>query len=360
MSKSAIHSAIARQWELLKNLPTRGAGITAAELRQKLDEAGFSVTKRSIERDLIGLSALFGIRCNDRSKPYGWFWMRDHTLELQAVDFADALSLVLVEDHLSKLLPASLFRVLQPKFMQARLKLRAGTGNRYSEWTDRVRYVSPALPFLAPKIESRIFETVQEGIILRRQLRVRYSGAGAARPQDLRLHPLALIQNGPISFLLATAFEYPDPRLYALHRLYSVKLCGDTAQDPKGFSLDVFLKQGGLQFGDGGTIRLKAEVSTKLACYLAESPLTLDQRLVSLGKDRHLLTVSIKDSWQLGFWILSQGPEITILLPHGLRNRIRSSLSSTLDTYSESPAATRRLKTAQRMTSPLRSTADSP
>ena len=344
MSKSAVHSAIARQWELLKNLPTRGVGITATELRQRLDDAGFSVTKRSIERDLIGLSTLFGISCNDRSKPYGWLWMRDHTQELQAVDFADALSLVLVEEHLSKLLPASLFRVLQPKFTQARLKLKAGTRNRYSEWADRVRYVPPALPFLPPAIESRIFEIVQEGIVLRRQLRVRYTGAGASRPQDLKLHPLALIQNGQISFLLATAFEYPDPRLYALHRLHSAKLCEDTALDPEGFTLDAFLRQGGLQFGDGGIIRLKAEVSTKLACYLAESPLTLDQRLVSLSEDRHLLTVSIKDSWQLGFWILSQGPEITVLHPLGLRQRIRHSLSATLATYSAPRASHRRPK----------------
>jgi predicted DNA-binding transcriptional regulator YafY len=333
MPKSAVHSAIARQWELLKNLPTRGAGITAADLRQRLDDAGYSVTKRSVERDLIGLSALFGIRCNDGSKPYGWYWMREHALELQAVDFADALSLVLVEDQLGKLLPASLFRVLKPKFEQARLKLRSGTGNRYEGWKDQVRYLPPSLPFLPPKVEARVVETVQEAIVRRRQLHVRYCGLNDSKAQDQTLHPLAFVQQGPVSYLVATAFGYADPRLYALHRMVSIKMTGETSRALKGFSLDAFIEKGAMQFGDGALIHLKARVSTQLACYLTETPLTGDQRLLTNGDDTHTLTATIKDSWHLGFWILSQGAEITVIQPKALRERIRGNLQNALGGY---------------------------
>ena len=40
---------LARQWELLKRLPTRGAGKTASELTQELQVAGFDVSKRQVE-----------------------------------------------------------------------------------------------------------------------------------------------------------------------------------------------------------------------------------------------------------------------------------------------------------------------
>ena len=223
--------------------------------------------------------------------------------------------------------------MLEPKFKQARAKLGSITGNRYTQWTNQVRYVPPSLPFLPPKIEPRVLETVQEAILQKGQLQVRYSGPDDARARELTLHPLAFIQNGPIAYLVATAFGYSDPRLYAVHRLNSVLMTAECARPPEGFSLDAFLEQGGMQFGEGGTIRLKAMVSNKLACYLAESPLTTDQELIARGKNRYVLTATIKDSWQLQFWVLSQGAEIAVMQPKALKERIRESLQAALTGY---------------------------
>jgi predicted DNA-binding transcriptional regulator YafY len=223
--------------------------------------------------------------------------------------------------------------VLEPKFKQARQKLDSFPGNRYTQWTNRVRYVPPSLPFLPPKIEPRVLEMVQNAIVEERQLQVCYAAPDDARARERTLHPLAFIQHGPISYLLATAFSYTDPRLYALHRMISVQMTKEPSNRPDGFSLDAFLEQGGMQFGKSGMIRLKAEVSNKLACYLTESPLANDQELIARGKDRYVLTATIKDSWQLHFWILSQGAEITVVHPKDLRESIRGSLQAAVDGY---------------------------
>ena len=183
-------------------------------------------------------------------------------------------------------------------------------------------------------VEARVLETVQDAILQQRQLKLRYSGPEDAGARDLTLHPLAFIQHGPISYLVATTFGYTDPRLYALHRMVSVQMTKEPSNRPDSFSLEGFLAGGGMQFGDAGMIRLKAVVSTKLACYLAESPLTKDQKLIPLEKDLHVLTATIKDSWQLHFWILSQGAEITVVHPKDLREQIRGNLQAALKSYS--------------------------
>ncbi len=41
----------------------------------------------------------------------------------------------------------------------------------------------------------------------------------------------------------------------------------------------------------------------------------------------HTLTATVKDSWQLGFWLLSQGPAIVVLKPAALRRRLISALT---------------------------------
>ncbi len=332
MPKATVYNAVVRILELLRYLPTGNIGITAAELTQKLKDAEFVVTKRSVERDLLKLEKSIGIRCNDSSKPYRWSKSKALANDLPGMDFADALSLSLAEDLLSKLIPVSFRKILEPKFAHARNKLTVTSSNHYAKWTKRVRYISPTLPFLPPKVDCRVLETVQDAIVKERQIEVRYSPA-ASRTSDQTLHPLAFIQRGPIAYLVATAFKYDDPRLYALHRMSSVRIREELSVTPNGFSLDSFLEQGGTEFGGGKMICLKAEVSNALACYLTESPLTKDQKLKPCGRDKHILTASLRDSWQLAFWILSQAAEITVLQPIALRERIRENLQDALAGY---------------------------
>lgn len=42
---------------------------------------------------------------------------------------------------------------------------------------------------------------------------------GAKAASTYHLHPLALVVRGPVTYLVATASDYPDVRLYALHRI---------------------------------------------------------------------------------------------------------------------------------------------
>ena len=109
--------------------------------------------------------------------------------------------------------------------------------------------------------------------------------------------------------------------------------CLDTHRyRPEGFSLDDYIARGGLQFGDGATLRLEARVAPWLAEILAETPLADDQQLVPSGEDFRL-TATVADSWQLRWWILSQGAGLTVLEPDTLRREITQTLKRTLKGY---------------------------
>lgn len=74
MPSATTRATLSRQWELLRQLPSRSPGITSAELLARLQDVGFSISKRSIERDLNELSLIFPLERNDKSIPYGWHW----------------------------------------------------------------------------------------------------------------------------------------------------------------------------------------------------------------------------------------------------------------------------------------------
>lgn len=332
MPRSDKHFAIARQWEILKRLPSRPPGATARELVDWLDELGFAVTMRTVQRDLDDLAGLFPLEVNECSKPYRWYWLSGCGLDFPGIEIADAVSLAIVERSLKCLVPAALLKVLESKFQQARKKLEAAGDNRYSRWTQRVRYLPPGLELRAPAVDSRSLETVQGALMEEKQIEVRYLRPEDSRAKTFRLHPLAFVQQGPSAYLVATAFDYREPILFALHRIRSAKRIDKPARRPRGFSVDSFIAEGGMQFGDGQPIRLTASVEQELAMRLAETPLSEDQRIRG-ARAPYRLTATVRDSWQLEFWILSQSERFTVLKPKSLRDRIRQSLQTALENY---------------------------
>lgn len=333
MPGSDHETTLARQWELLRNhLPSRPPGRTSRELRDRMEDAGHNVTKRTIERDMEELSRIFPIGRNEVSIPYGWHWKENARFDTLGMDLSEAVSLGLMEDVLRQIMPPAFLSALEGKFSLAREKLAALPKIPHARWADLVRYVPPGLPFIPPAMAPGVLPAIQEALLRQRQLQVVYLSAGSAAAKEQTLHPLSLIQQGARSYLVATAFEYVQPHLYAIHRIASATVLDEPALRPKGFSLDSFLAGGGAQFGSGGAIVLKARVSDGLARLLEETPISKDQKFTTRS-GVHTLTATVLESWQLHFWLLSQGPAITVLKPVALRKEIIAALENTLATY---------------------------
>jgi predicted DNA-binding transcriptional regulator YafY len=333
MPSDTTRNTLIRQWELLKLLPKRGTGKTAKDLAATLNDAGFKVSKRQIERDLSTLSGPFPLDCKDQSIPYGWKWMDGRSVELPGLTVAEALSMKLVEETLQSLLPKSVIASMAGTFKQAHEKLASlDAENPNALWREKVRTVHPSLPFLAPHINSDVLEVVQEALLLDKQLEIEYQSISAEHPSVLILHPLGLVNRGPVSYIVATAFEYTDVRLYALHRVSrATKLAADTIR-PVDFRLDDYIDEGALQFGNGKSISLKANVTKQLSLYLTETPLSTDQQL-HVDAEKIKLTCTAIDSLQLRWWILSQGAEIEILAPAALRTNIANIFRQSAEIY---------------------------
>ena len=325
---------VARQWELLRKLPSRGAGKSAKDLTLALVQDGYSVSKRQVERDLQDLSSIFPLHCNDAGMPYGWRWADHASLDLPGLTVADALSLKLVEQSLKSQLPPAILTGLLPRFAEAERKLEAlGGGNTNAHWPDKVRSISPGLNLQKIPLDATLLATVQECLLNDEQIEAEYlSGEGKAT-KALVLHPLALVTRGPATYLVATAFDYPDTRRYALHRFVSATRSYESSRRPPDFDIDAYLRAGGMEFGDGTPIHLLAFVSPGLATVLNEAPLADDQVLEPEGERIHL-SVTHADSWQLRWWLLSQGDQIEVLEPESLRQQMMASLIAALAQYS--------------------------
>lgn len=329
MPKSTNQLALARQWEMLKLIPSHGPGITASEMRVQLENNGYTVTKRTVERDLISLSAQFGLRRNEKSIPHGWQWVPELRHEFGSIELKDAVSLVMAEDLLKQTLPNEMLTTLEPKFKQARSKLKAIGKNPLSKWTEKLRYIPNTLSTQPPTIIPGVLKTVQDALMTEKQIEVTYAPF-QQKDKTYRLHPLSIIQRGITPYLVATAFDYPDPRIFALQRISKATATDEAISIPKNYSVDNYINSGAMDFGTGNPITLKANLSNELASYLTETPLAEDQKIDYMNNQ---LTVTVHDTWQLYFWILSQAAGIKINSPKKLKNTIYNNLKNAMGRY---------------------------
>lgn len=332
-------ASLLRQWDLLNLLPSHAPGITVSELLDKLKE-DYRVERKTIERDLLALSDYFPLQCNDKSKPYGWYWAGSQ--QLPGMTLQEALLLQLAEPMLKQLLPAFVTDVLRTKMNEATRIISKNQQHKTLRLSEKLAFVTGSPLQQPPKIDAACILTIQTALLNDCCVQVCYQSPYAAQADQRRtqiLHPLAMVQSGVQLYLVAIVDGYQDIRLFALSRVLDATIEAKKVVRPADFNLSNYLAAGNLQFLSGDTFELKARVNSKLARLLEESPLGEQMQLNAADADWHLLSTVVQDSWSLRMWLFSQGSNIEVQSPALLRQQMIDELKDTLALYQGSLSA---------------------
>lgn len=324
-----------RQWHMLRRVPRYPQKITVQDIRRGLAESGFDITERSIQRDLNDLSEVFPLFCDDREKPYGWSWQKDAaSFDLPGLSVPEALTLAMAEQHLRDLLPAPMVDQLQPYFKAARKRLDVEpTPHRGRSWLDKVRSVPPTQPLLPPRIDPVVQHVISEALLYEKQVSIRYRKREEKTAVEYRVHPLALIQRGPMLYLYCRFFDYEDARMLALNRIVSAELLDDRAVYPKEFSIDRQVDLGIWGFGSGEKIKVELIFQEGYGSHLYETPLSNDQVIEELPDKDLRVTATVADTPQLLWWLLGFGEGVEVIAPIALRDHIHATVQEMSKTY---------------------------
>jgi predicted DNA-binding transcriptional regulator YafY len=337
-NKSAADTLL-RQWHMLRVIPRHPRRITVREIQARLEAESFAVTARTVQRDLMELSNAFPLVSDEREKPYGWSWQaRAPVFDLPNLSNHEALAFAMVEDYLRPLLPRALLDQLQPYFAVAHKRMASERGARgNASWLGKVGVVQPTQALIPPKVDARVQGAVTDALLDDRRLDASYRRKGEREPRRYSLNPLALIQRGPVTYLLATVSDYDDVLMFALHRFERVSIADGKARRPKGFELTSYLKAGWAHYGTGKTINLDALFSAAVAEHLQETPLSEDQRATG-AEGRVRLRATVADTPQLRWWLLAFGNAVQVLGPATLR-RWFAETTSAMAAGSEAPGS---------------------
>lgn len=313
--------------------------VTVGEIVNDLQQQGYAVETHSIRRDMKSLLETYPqLECNDNSHgngeaksglAHGYRWVGKDEHMQGGITLPEALSLVMVERYLSQSLPVLLNRPLQDIFLKAQQTLELHKKSQITHWPEKICVIQPAQPFISPDIDPAVLAAVHVALLNEKQLRVTYRATQKvdAEPKVYRLHPLGLIQRGPITYLAAMANDYVDVYLYALHRMQALELLLEDSRQKPEFDLNQFAASQG-HFGSASPIHFEAIICDHLALILQESPLSESQTLSDAeGSGFRRFAADVLDTWQLRWWIMGEGDRIEVLLPIELRQDIQGMLT---------------------------------
>ena len=318
-------NSLYRQWQTLSRHST-GKWLGTRELQENLEREGIEISLRTIQRDLKQIPQRFAIESN-KTVPQGWRWRSDAPIQsLPHMTSYQAVTFMMVEEHLKHLLPPSLIEEMNPWFDLARRSL--STQNNVRQWINRVRIVPANQPLIPPVVERYAQQAIYEGLLQDKQIECVYRARGPlGEDRSYILNPLALVQKGSIIYLICTRHDKTEVQTFALHRFKSASVLDTRALHPVNFDIDAYIDSGALGFRvdfDKPTehVELELIMNEADALYFSESQLSKEQTITQISDDLYKVSASVPFTSQLVWWLRSFGKKIIRIEPLNVFNAV--------------------------------------
>jgi predicted DNA-binding transcriptional regulator YafY len=150
-----------------------------------------------------------------------------------------------------------------------------------------------------------------------------------------KVHPLALKESQGRWYLIAVDTKDEKLKTFGLDRIKNIEISKSPFRAKYNFSLEEYFKN---MFGissDGldKPEKVTLEFDYEQGQYIKHFPLHGSQQVVSEDGDKVVVELFVYLSWDFIKELLSWGPEMTVLGPVSLRERVKMLLKQTLECY---------------------------
>ena len=313
---SEAKDTLLRLIALLRLIPRTPGRIATTTLLEKLKDDGFSVSLRTVQRDLERLSIPFALQRDESSPSFRWSLSENAPIDLSAMDTPTALALYLAESHLQTLLPQSVLDQLGPQFRMARNYLDNLENNGLAHWAHKVRAIPNGKSLQPAQIAPCVWDQTSTALLERKQLQISFLSRSKSELKRLLVHPTGLVSRHAISYLIGSVDGYDDLRQFALHRIHQAECLETLARTRDDFEIERYIRQDLNTNKSIEQVELVADVSPQIAWLLGETPLSIEQTLAPLeDSDWQRLRARVPDDQETLWWVFSLGENVRVIEP---------------------------------------------
>lgn len=324
---------------MLSLIPRHPRKKSVRDLIEELQERGFEIpNRRMVERNLEELADHHFPLLRDDNKPAGWSWTAGaQVIDIPCMDPHTALTFKLVRGFLEQLAPRSTLRLLKPHFDKADEILAQGGNRKLSSWAKKIAVLGSWMPLLSANVDRAVVEAVYSALLDEKKCQIVYRKRGAKQPKEYLVDPVGLVLRGEQMVLVCCTADHSEPIQMLLHRMLRARVLEQARELPRGVDLERYIAQGGFAYGAvGDPLRLKVRFKLAAAAHLYETPLSRDQKISAPDAEHIVVEATVRNDWQLRWWLLSFGDQAEVLAPPALRATLAEVATNMARTYTVS------------------------
>lgn len=317
---------IVRIWEILKKLEGESKWFGLSELA-----SSFGATIKQLERDIgVLVQAGFPIEQEGRGKD------KKVKLEMQSGTLSiplttnNLIALYLSMNLLSFLEGTPYFRAMKELVEKVSVVLPKDTLKKLEEI--RKSFFAIRDPWKSYSEKAGIIATINEAVISRRKLSIRYKGPGWRAGRDYVIHPYVVFLHRNALYVGGPTEDKGQMRFFAVKRIVAASIVQQTFDMPKDFKLEDHLK-GAFGIVAETPRQIEIKFDSEVAPYIEEVIWHESQSIKAQNDGSVILKMKVGVTEELIWWILSYGNHATVLEPQDLAVEVRKRLHKALGNY---------------------------
>ena len=295
------------------------------------------VSRATIKRDLCYMrDRLYAPIVWDRNLRGYRFEVTDSDLPQYALpgiwfNSSEILGLLTLEYTLRQIQPGLLDSHIQPIRDKICGLLEHGSQHSFEALERRIRVIHGPAPYT----DCRVFQIVAAAVLRRLRMQVKYLNRETHETTPRILSPQRLIHYNAVWYVDCWCHVRAGLRTFRLDNLSDVELTEEKAKDVDDGAMDPELASGFGIFA-GELIKLAVlRFSSRLAPWIAEEQWHLKQQVEYDVEGRLVMRLPYSSDQELIMRILRYGPELEVLGPVKLRNKIKTMLKATSEIYAQ-------------------------
>jgi len=261
-----------------------------------------------------------------------------------------AIALLTLKRHAPNHLPSHVVSLLGDYFLGAESVLQESPVDPSlvdaRAWATKTVRIDAGYPLISPLIEGEILNEIRRALYATRVLSISYQNSrlDSDAPASFPVVPLALVERGPVLYLVASrrrrdgSFKRYQLRL---DRFVSAFCTEEPGEPDPGFDLDAYVRHNQFfSFFPGEPIRIELRIreDDEIRDRFREQKLADDQHIAEeAGGFR--LSATVIPSIELRNLLMERAARVEVLSPETLRREIAENLRQACGYYADVPAA---------------------
>lgn len=208
-------------------------------------------------------------------------------------------------------------------------------GERQRQVSLRRENVDIRLASHPASVSDDIFSCVETAINDRERLKIRYYTKSSETYSERKVDPYLIVFRGRAWYLVAFCHMRNAVKLFRVDRIKEVKVLREYFTLPANFSANAFFASSWLiEQGEPAKVRLR--FFPEAARWVKDGYYHRFQQITELPDGGIIFEATVTGTREITKWILGYGPEVEVLEPQSLRERIAEMVAHTASVYQSS------------------------